>query len=436
MLATFEVSNFRSIKDTVELSFEAASYSDLEEYYVVKPNDKERLLKVGMIYGPNAAGKTNVLMALDFLRNLVAHPASKKDERIDYEPFAFHDVADKPNSSFRLVFFVAGIKYDYAVTLNNTHIVSEELYYHSPNRALVFKRTTDAPKELALLEWGSKKEVKIPASDQKILETNTLWNATVVGSYLKINIDQPQLKAVADWFGEQLWPMISPQTNLKGFLFERINSGKASKARMVDILQKAGLFITDFHIETHQIPISDDLRQLIASLPIKDEEKGQLESTKSLTKQDIKFEHRLLKDGEPRTFMLPYEEQSLGTKRLFDIAGIVDLLIQEPAIVPVDEIESSLHPDLIVQLLKMVLISVKKSQLLFTTHYRELLMERDLLRADTINFVERKSDGSTDLYSADDFSADVFRRKESSLYNTYKLGKLGATPFLTDAHID
>lgn len=435
MIATFEVSNFRSIKDTVELSFEAASYTDLEEYYVVKPNDKERLLKVGMIYGPNAAGKTNVLMALDFLRNLVAHPASKKDERIDYEPFAFHDTTDKPNSTFRLVLFVAGIKYDYTVTLNNTHIVSEELYYHSPNRALVFKRTTDAPKELTLLEWGSKKEVKIPASDQKILETNTLWNTTVVGSYLKINIDQPQLKAVSDWFGEQLWPMISPQTNMKGFLFERINAGKASKARMIDILQKSGLFITDFHIETQKIPLTDDLRQLFSSLPIKDEEKVLLEA-KWLTKQDIKFEHRLLKDGEPRTFMLPYKEQSLGTKRLFDLAGIVDLLIQESTIIPVDELESSLHPDLIVQLLKMVLTSVKASQLLFTTHYRELLMERDLLRADAIHFVERKSDGSTDLYSADDFGTDVFRRKESSLYNTYKLGKLGATPFLTDAHID
>lgn len=433
MLANFQVSNFRSIKDSIELSFEAASYTDLEDYYIIKPNDKERLLKIGMIYGPNAAGKTNVLMALDFLRQLVMQPASQKDERIDYEPFAFHTGAGGEVSTFRVVFFVEGIKYDYTVTLTQTHIVSEKLYFHAPNKALVLERTTDTQKELARLKWGSK--IHIASADTKALEANTLWNSTAIGGYLKTNIDQPQLKAVSDWFGEYLLRMISPRMGLKDFLLNRIEAGKASKTRIVEVLQKSGLFITDIHLESKKIEMDEKMRQFFDFLPLKAEERSRL-LEQPLTQREAMFEHSINHNGETRTFLLPYKAQSLGTKRLFDLAGLVDLMIQEAKMIPVDELESSLHPDLIDLLFTMVLTNVKHSQLLFTTHYRELLMKRDLLRVDAIHFVERTSDGSTDLYTADDFGADVFRRKESSLYNTYKLGKLGATPSLADAHID
>ncbi|WP_262493509.1 AAA family ATPase [Marinifilum fragile] len=80
MLVNFSVQNFRSIKDKITLSFEATKSQDLEDYYIIEPKEGVRLLKLGMIYGANASGKTNVLMAIDFLRDLILDPTNIKTE--------------------------------------------------------------------------------------------------------------------------------------------------------------------------------------------------------------------------------------------------------------------------------------------------------------------------------------------------------------------
>jgi|WetSurMetagenome_2_1015567.scaffolds.fasta_scaffold16683_4 AAA15 family ATPase/GTPase len=91
-----------------------------------------------------------------------------------------------------------------------------------------------------------------------------------------------------------------------------------------------------------------------------------------------------------------------------------------------------------VRLLKMILIygsNSKTSQLVATTYFRELLMNKDMLRNDVIWFTEKKEDGSTDLFSLADFDSSVIRNT-SSVYNAYKIGKLGAVPNLGDYYIN
>ena len=74
----FSVSNFKSIRDKITLSFDASNSNDLEDYYVIK-NGKYRLLKIGFIYGSNASGKTTILEALDFLGGIVLNPFNVKN---------------------------------------------------------------------------------------------------------------------------------------------------------------------------------------------------------------------------------------------------------------------------------------------------------------------------------------------------------------------
>jgi len=89
---------------------------------------------------------------------------------------------------------------------------------------------------------------------------------------------------------------------------------------------------------------------------------------------------------------------------------------------------------LIKHFLLTFLVNSKCSQLIATTHFRELLMEKNIFRTDVIWFTEIKSDGSTDLYSLADFDSSVIR-KASSIYNAYKIGKLGAVPNLDDYYL-
>jgi len=147
--------------------------------------------------------------------------------------------------------------------------------------------------------------------------------------------------------------------------------------------------------------------------------------------KEVKFRYKIGK----KLFDLDYSYESAGTKRYYQLAGLLDLLIRNEIIVPIDEIESSLHPDSIKHFLLTFLANSKESQLIATTHFRELLMEKNIFRNDVIWFTEKKVDGSTDLYSLTDFDSSVVRNT-SSIYNAYKIGKLGAIPNLDDYYLD
>jgi|AntRauTorcE11898_2_1112593.scaffolds.fasta_scaffold29566_2 AAA15 family ATPase/GTPase len=103
MVLEFSISNFGPISEEQTLSFEATSDDTLEEYYVERMPDGVRILKLGMIYGPNASGKSTILKALEFLRELVTEPKSQKDEKWEFEKHLIGDYIDEP-TNFVLIF--------------------------------------------------------------------------------------------------------------------------------------------------------------------------------------------------------------------------------------------------------------------------------------------------------------------------------------------
>ena len=104
-------------------------------------------------------------------------------------------------------------------------------------------------------------------------------------------------------------------------------------------------------------------------------------------------------------------------------------------ILPIDELEASLHPDLYTHFLLTFLVNAKSSQLIATTHNREILNNKDLFRNDAIWFTQKNEFGATELYSLADFDTSVVR-DTTNVYNAYKVGKLGGVPHLGDYYID
>jgi AAA15 family ATPase/GTPase len=102
----------------------------------------------------------------------------------------------------------------------------------------------------------------------------------------------------------------------------------------------------------------------------------------------------------------------------------------------IDELESSLHPDLYIHFLMTYLVNSKKSQLLATTHNREILNNKDIFRNDAIWFTDKNEYNATELYSLADFDSKTIRKDISSVYNAYKIGKLGGVPHLGDYYLD
>lgn len=415
MIINFSIQNFYSIKDKITLSFEATSSTDLEEYYIIEPIPKLRLLKLALIYGANASGKTNILLALEHLRDLVLEPFNTKTKTFSFYPFLFDTETPHQNTVFELSFVQNKTKYDYRVELNKQAIVSESLHFYQPRKALVYSRTTDSEKQLTSIDFGSK--IKINSEFQTILEANTLWNNTVLGGFLKTNIEIPIFVEIMEWFGGTLANLVTSDKDLFAFISDKIDNNEIDKNNVVSFLTKA-----DFKIK---------------KITIKREKKDTKDLLSILSKklyEDVLFHHEIKKEQRSETYELPYNLESQGTQRYYQFSGLLDLAIRNETILSIDEIAASINPDLLKHFLLTFLANTKTAQLIATTHSRELLMEKDIIRNDAIWFTEKQENGSTDLYALTDFDSSVIRNT-SSIYNAYKIGKLGAKPNLQDHYI-
>lgn len=198
MIIKFNVQNFGSIKDRQTLSFEADKSTHLEDTYVINFG-RQRILKLALIYGANAFGKTTILSALDFLRDIVLHPKQKKTEELDFNPFLFDLNTPEQNSILSLEFIQNGTKYFNEIEFFRKAVVSEELNFYKPNKANIYKRKTSLANQFTEITLGNK--ISKDKIFEKNLEANTLWNNTVLGGFLKTNIDFEELHEVTNLRG-------------------------------------------------------------------------------------------------------------------------------------------------------------------------------------------------------------------------------------------
>jgi AAA15 family ATPase/GTPase len=405
MIINFNVENFGSIKDKQTLSFLANKSDHLEDYYIIEPIKGLRLNKLALIYGANASGKTTILKALDFLRKICTEPFDKKTEKFDFEPFLFDEDTPNQNTKFELEFVQNGIRYFYEVELNKNCIVKEKLYNFNPNKALVFERTTDEQKELTSVKFGSK--IAKRKSLEENLETFTLWNNTILGGFLKGNIDFFELKNASDWFVDVMLRLILPNEDLSDVFLSTLNENEEYLKVFLTFFKKS-----DFNIKS----LKFENKKLITKL----------------NKENIEIIH-IVNNNE---YILKFDKESLGTQKYFTLVGLLIFAIFSDVILYIDELESSLHPDLYIHFLMFYIVNSKsESQLIATTHNREILNNRDIFRDDAIWFTDKNEDSATELYSLADFDSSVVR-DTTNVLNAYKSGKLGGVPNLGDYYIN
>jgi AAA15 family ATPase/GTPase len=425
MILNFSVRNFGSIKEKQTLSFEADKSTHLEDSYIIKTVGNKRILKLALIYGANASGKTTVLMALKFLRDLALEPEEKKTDELDFNPFLFDEETPNQNSVISIEFIQNEVKYYYEVEFFKKAIINERLDFYSPNKANVFKRQTDLKNQLTKIQIGNK--IKSDKSSEKSLASNTLWNNTVLGGFLKTNIDIQEIKEVIDWFVNYLNPLVFSRTSLEAFVTSHIEKGKISKNDVINILKKADFNISDISIDK-RVKMPEELEKIFKALDFPEEE---IEKMKNNPPREIVFEHKI----NDKKYDLPMKKESEGTRRYYGFAGLLALLIKDSIALPIDELEASLHPDLYIHFILSFLINSEKSQVIATTHNREILNNKDIFRNDSIWFTDKSENCSTELYSLIDFDSSVIR-DTSNILNAYKSGKLKGNPNLGDYYIE
>jgi len=432
MLIEFSVQNFGSIKSKQTLSFEATKDKHLEDYYIIPTKIKGlRLLKLGLIYGANASGKTTILQALEFLRNIVLRPYGKKDVSFNFMPFSFDKKTLKENTTFNISFIQKDIRYDYEIKLNKKAIIYEKLDFYNPNKANVFKRTTDIAKQYTdSIVFGHK--IKKEKKFEDNLKANTLWNNTVIGAFIKTNIENKELRDVRDWFSSYFSQIIYTRTELFDFINELLIEKKdLDKNLIIKILRAADFNISNLSIKKEQINIPSEFKEFFEMLNEKITKLSENKKNSDNTVFDVTFEHSI---GDDK-FNLSIYNESQGTRRYYELAGVLLLLIKKSIMISIDELESSLHPDLFKHFLLSFLVNSKKSQIIATTHNREILNNKDIFRNDVIWITDKSKESATQLYSISDFDSSVIR-DTTNVYNAYKIGKLGGIPNLGNFYIE
>jgi hypothetical protein len=422
MLIEFKVSNFRSIKDEAILSMVAEpSKSKSMNYWEQELADSDpiRLLKVAAIYGPNASGKSNLLRAMYNLRRMLTSPAEAGGDIHEYEPFSFDlDTREAP-SVFDLTFVgPENVKYRYMVKYD-AHFVHEEVleYYPIGNQRILFHRLDDDEDELITL-------VKM-GHDYRNKRIKVFRNQLLLSKFGAEEADE-QLSAVF--------------VNLKKLLV--VNACSELTLRTVRRLVINALANEEhLHVSLDQLIRNADIK--IKGTEIKEQIEAEYKFPEDFPKEErakiiqkFKYQvfglHDLYQNRElVGTEKLPLEDESHGTNTMFMLGGLILLKMKEGGIIFVDELDTSLHPDLtrmLVQLFQMETTNPKNAQLVFTTHDTNL-MDSALLRKDQVWFAEKDEYGATDFFSLQDFDSV---RETTPFEKWYGAGKFGAKPNISD----
>jgi AAA15 family ATPase/GTPase len=423
MIHYIKIANFGPILDEVELSFEAMD-SEGSPVYEVEMPDGKKLLKLAYIYGPNASGKSSVLQAIDFLRSLWLNPAYNKDEKLNYDPFLFRPNSETYSSSIELSFYVDGIRHVYLVRFNKESVLSEKLIvYRSVKYSELFSRETDVEKRLSHVEFGG--SVRGTSTEMNALGTATLHNNTVLGAFQKINVDLPDFEQLNKWGKSFLGSTIDSTTDLSEFTGYNISLNPNFAQWINAFLNRADKNIRAVTVKSEQSPQYEELLEFVKK--IRPDDPNTEKSLRDFaSKRQISFLH-VMEGNE--VYALPLSKESRGTTRYFGLGGILYQLVTQPYFTSVDELDTSLHADLMKYFLLVFLLNSNASQLLFTTHNLFLLEDQDFVRKDALWFTEKESNGHVALFSAADFSSDTLR-KGASLINAYRSGRLGAKPNL------
>ncbi len=398
------------------------------------------LLKLSALYGANGAGKSNLFKAMFLLQKLVL------DQKIPFplkeSQFKFNKGKDIPQL-LAVEFIQEGTPFYYGIELIGERVATEELYISGlgyQKDRLLFDRKTDK-NENTTIQYADEFQ-----NDEKF----RLLNSILLEEFVEPK--QPVLKLLANrdnkfladvknafrWFSETL-QIITPSSRPMA-LAHRIDVDSEFKHYAEDMMCSFNLGIAS--LTTEKSPIEEffgkdnenELNELIKRVeesPKKmvgvrirtGDEINLVKENGEIWAKSLKVGHKG-KDGVEVKFDLI--DESDGTIRLLDFVPAFKSVISEPKVFMIDEIERSIHPLLIKELVKKFSHDPKtKGQLIFTTHESNLL-DQELFRQDEIWFAEKNQDGATDLYSLSDFK----EHKTIDIRKGYLNGRYGSIPFL------
>lgn len=429
MIAEFNIENYFSIKSPQKISFIPSADMFMNDEYTYQVKEGVRLLKVGIIYGANASGKSNILHAVEFFRMLVLRMPKDRTAQTEVVPFLLDGTSRNKTTKMSMTFYINQSKYILSFELDSKYIYSETLVvYDSQRPTILYTRKYDATTDSTNIDFGSK--LKLNKKSQSTVAGNTINNCSVLAAFGKSNVERTRLNDVYDYFVKQVKDVLAPRTMLSGYIKSRLDEDENGdlKQFVLNLLKASDFNIEDIVLHEEEEVITPELEQLIQNAPINNEAKIEMLRKGKIINTELTLTHKA-GDG---LYELSEDYESNGTMRFMGLAVILNFLLKTNRFVLIDEVETSIHYELLAYFLKVFLANSNgTSQMLLTTHDINLLNE-DFIRRDTIWFTDKDEFGETKVLRL----SDLGLHKNLSPYNAYKQGKLVKLPFLGSQYID
>lgn len=452
MLIRFNVKNAYSFASrengtSEEFSMIAGKVRNKKEH--IYEYGKLRLLKFTAIYGANAAGKSNLIKAMNLMRTIVLNGLPDGHT----EKYCKSNPENKNLPSYFEIEIKLGNKfysYGFEIILNQSKFISEwliELKADNSEKVLLTRNIAEGNYCLGgdLTQKGLKEKLDVYAEDIKN-DSSVLFLSIM--NQNKKNLYE-QYNAAAILRDVYLWlqsnfVIIHPNQPLSSYsyLYEANQTDEVCK-----LIKAFGTGITGFEM------VDVSVEEVLRGLPneVKERLYGELErrqvyvrnsdkiklinmvmrtrndffiimvdDSENIKCQTIKFSH-----GHKNTLFNLHEESD-GTVRLLDLLEI--LLSGENKTYVIDELDRCLHPSLTYKFVETFfkVAANRKIQLVVTTH-ESRLMDFDLLRRDEIWFVNKKENGESDIYSLEEYNA----RFDQKIDKAYLEGRYGGVPVFT-----
>ncbi len=423
MLVNFRVENFKSFKEYTEFSMEATKLKNLKESNTFEVNNIT-LLKSAVVYGANASGKSNLLHAINTMRNIISDSVSiEKMSKYIHQPFLLNSESERKETIFEVEFIINEILYRYGFMIDlNGMILSEHLFQ---------RKLQSRAKEVVLFE-REKQKIVIGTlfKEGKLIEDKTRDNTLFLSVVAQFNGEIS--RGILKWFSE--FNVIS---NLKKDFFENYSHSALEdenfKDKIINFIKKADVGI--YSINNKKIKFEDLINQEnineddLNSLPKEVIDSLQNDGLSTIETQHMQYNEKN-EFVQLKSFDLEFESD--GTQILLALSGpIIDTLSRGGTLV-IDELDNSLHTELVEAIIKIFNskeANPNNAQLIFTTHDTNLL-NQELFRRDQIWFTQKDIYGVSELYSLVEYGRGK-ARDDLVLEKNYLEGKFGAKPHIS-----
>jgi len=402
MLIEVRLENHKSFKQENLFSMEATDVVS-KERNVVNVDGSLRLLKVGMIYGANASGKSNFMSLLFLLKSFItAQGRWSQNDSIGllYQPFLLSPDGSSKRAVVAVKFLTDDTVYEYEINYTHTFVIEEIVYrYDGDMKTWICKRVKNGIVTAGItLNPAIEKNRNIPNN------ISVTKSSSILTPFL--SIEGGDLSVVARYFAsiqyDDMFYFPSHYIDDRvDMLASWIGNDKGKKAKILEYLKMARAGIEDFEIKKSSVT----------------------------QKSDIFFVRKVYDDNHKvvGTKRFPYELESDGTIKLLFYAIRAIPSLESGAPLFVDEIGDSLHTQLTKELIEMFIspdTNPKGAQLIATTHDINLMDEASL-RRDQIWFVQKDEEGVSEMYSLADFKNTD---ENTSFAQWYLDNRFGATP--------